>query len=102
MSSSLSMPPLAVQKTGGRCRLLLGGDAWGDGATLQEAADDLVARVMRHAAALRSGGFSYPKELNPPDPSWLEFLYEVSEIAARGGDVRQHIVGARDELGQAA
>jgi hypothetical protein len=95
------MPPLAVQKAGGRCRLLLGGDAWGDGVTLQEAADDLVARVMRQAAALRSGGYSYPKELNPPDPSWLEFLYEVSEVAARGGDLRQHIIGARDDLGQA-
>jgi hypothetical protein len=35
-------------------------------------------------------------------PSWLEFLYEVGEIAARGGDLRQHIVGARDDLGQAA
>jgi hypothetical protein len=57
---------------------------------------------MRHAAALRSGGLSYPKELSPPDPSWLEFLYEVGEIAARGGDLRQHIVGARDDLGQAA
>jgi hypothetical protein len=32
---------------------------------------------------------------------WLEFLYEMGEIAARGGDVRQHILGAPDELGQA-
>jgi hypothetical protein len=85
-------PALVVQEHGGRCRLLLGGDAWGDGATLQEAADDLVARVMRYAVALRAGGFTYPKEVSPPDPRWLEFLYDVSDLAARGGDVRQRIV----------
>jgi hypothetical protein len=95
------MPPLVIQENGGRCRLRLGGDAWGDGATLQEAADDLVARVMRHAMALRTGGFACPRELCPPDARWLEFLYEVGEIAARGGDVRQRIVGTPDDLGQA-
>jgi hypothetical protein len=87
-------PPLVIREHCGRCRLLLGGDAWGDGATLQEAADDLVARVMRHAAALRAGGFRCPKDLSPPDSRWLDFLYEVGEIAARGGDVRQRIVAA--------
>jgi hypothetical protein len=35
------MPSLTVSEQGGRCRLRLAGDAWGDGATLQEAADDL-------------------------------------------------------------
>jgi hypothetical protein len=87
-------PALVIQEHGGRCRLLLGGDAWGDGATLQEAADDLVARVMRHAAALRAGGFACPKDMSPPDSRWLEFLYELSDIAACGGDVRQRIVAA--------
>jgi hypothetical protein len=95
------MPPLLIQEDGGRCRLRLGKDAWGDGATLQEAADDLVVRVMRHAEALRAGGFTYPKDLSPPDPRWLEFLYEVGDIAARDGDVRQRIVGSPGGLGQA-
>jgi hypothetical protein len=95
-------PPLAIQEHCGRCRLLLADEAWGDGATLQEAADDLVARVVRHAEALRSGRFRYPKELRPPDPRWLEFLHEVGDIAARGGDARQHIVGSPDDLGEAA
>jgi hypothetical protein len=87
-------PPLVTQERGGRCRLMLGGDAWGDGATLQEAADDLVARVLRHAEALRAGGLTYPMDLSPPDSRWIEFLYEVGDIAARGGDVRQRIVAA--------
>jgi hypothetical protein len=87
-------PPLAIQEHCGRCRLLLANEAWGDGVTLQEAADDLVARVMRQAGTLRAGGLTCPKELGPPDPRWLDFLYEVGDIAARGGDVRQHIVAA--------
>jgi hypothetical protein len=93
-------PPLAIQEHGRRCRLLLANEAWGDGATLQEAADDLVARVVSHAAALRAGPFTFSKDLCPPDPRWFEFLYEVGDIAARGGDVRQRIVGAPDDLGQ--
>ena len=95
-------PPLVIQDHGGRCRLRLGGDAWGDGATLQEAADDLVARVVRRAMALRSGGLTCSKDVSPPDLRWLDFLYEVSDIAVRGGDVRQRIVGAPDDLDQAA
>src|SRR3954451_15589378 len=52
------MPSLTIREHGGRCRLRLA-DAWGDGATLQEAADDLVARVVRHAGALRGGGWAW-------------------------------------------
>jgi hypothetical protein len=85
-------PALVIQDHGGRCRLRLGGDAWGDGATLQEAADDLVARVMRQAMALRTGRLTCPKEIGSPNLRWLDFLYEVSDIAVRGGDVRQRIV----------
>jgi hypothetical protein len=95
------MPPLVIEEHCGRCRLRLGGDAWGDGATLQDAADDLVDRVMRHAAALRGGGLSCTTPLSPPDLRWLEFLYEVGEIAAHGGDARQRIIGPPGDLDQA-
>jgi hypothetical protein len=54
-------PRLVIQEQGGHCRLRLANEAWGDGATFQEAADDLVARVMRHAVALRAGGFRYQR-----------------------------------------
>jgi len=32
-------------------------------------------------------------ELGAPDQRWLEFLYEVGEIAERGGDVRRRVLG---------
>jgi hypothetical protein len=28
-----------------------------------------------------------------PDPAMLEFLYDLSEIAAAGGDIRQRLFG---------
>jgi hypothetical protein len=39
-------PALHLNEVGGRCRLSLVGDTCGDGDTLQEAADDLVARLL--------------------------------------------------------
>jgi hypothetical protein len=95
-------PTLTLREHGHRCRLRLAGDAWGDGATLQEAADDLVARVVRHASALRSSGWACGHELSPPDRRWLDFLYEVGELVERDGDVRRCIVGVRDGLAESA
>src|SRR4051812_33637835 len=66
------IPSLTVREHGPCCRLCLAGDAWGDGATLQEAADDLVARVMRLARAIRTGGWTCTQELGPPDRRWLD------------------------------
>jgi hypothetical protein len=85
------MPSLTVREHGHRCRLQLAGDAWGNGGTLQEAADDLVARVLRHAEALRDG-WAFGHELSPRDQRWLDFLYEVGELAERGGDVRRRVL----------
>jgi hypothetical protein len=65
---------LTVREDGHGCRLYLAGDAWGDGATLRDAADDLVARVMRLARALGNGGWTCAHELGAPDRRWLEFL----------------------------
>jgi hypothetical protein len=87
------MPRLTVAEQGGRCRLQLTSDAWGDGATLQEAADDLIARVLRQANALRGGGWNWGSELSPRDRRWLDFLFEVGEIDERGGDVRNLVMG---------
>ena len=85
------MPSLTVREHGHRCRLQLAGDAWGNGAALQEAADDLVARVLRHAEALRDG-WAFGYELSPRDQRWLDFLYEVGELTKRGGDVRRRVL----------
>jgi hypothetical protein len=85
-------PTLEVRQVAGRVRLLLGALAYGEGATLQEAADDLVARVLVLAMAFRSGGIGPVSSEAPlPDPALLSFLYELGEIAATGGDIRERL-----------
>jgi hypothetical protein len=86
-------PPLEVTVVAGRCRLCLGGYAYGEGETLQDAADDLVARLLNFAMCFRSG-FTISRELPPPDLRWLDFVYQLGEIAAAGGDIRDRLFGA--------
>ena len=85
---------LEVTHAHGRCRLSLGRYAYGDGDTLQGAADDLVARLLALAIGWRAGGFRFPMELGPQDVSWFEFLHELGEIAAAGGDIRERVFGS--------
>jgi hypothetical protein len=86
-------PPLEVAVVAGRCRLCLGGYAYGEGETLQDAADDLVARLLTFAMCFRSG-FTISSEVPPPDLRWLDFVYQLGEIAAAGGDIRDRLFGA--------
>jgi hypothetical protein len=83
---------LHVRELAGRCRLWLGAWAYGDGSSLQEAADDLVERLLAQARGLRAGAISAPAELSPPDRRWLEFLWEIGEMSARGEDVRARVL----------
>jgi hypothetical protein len=85
-------PTLEVRQVAGGVRLLLGQLAYGEGATLQEAADDLVARVLVLAMAFRSSGIGPVSGESPsPDLAVLEFLYELGEMASRGGDIRDRL-----------
>jgi hypothetical protein len=87
-------PTLEVRQVAGRVRLLLGSVAYGDGATLQEAADDLVARLLVLVMAFRSCGIGpVSSEVPPPDLAMLDFLYGLGEIAAAGGDIRERLFG---------
>jgi hypothetical protein len=87
-------PPLEVRQIGGQIRLLLGALAYGNRATLQEAADDLVARVLTLVMAFRSGGIGpLPREGPRLDPATLEWLYELGDVAAAGGDIRERLFG---------
>jgi hypothetical protein len=79
--------PLTVQEAPGRVRLCFGGLAHGDGPTLQDAADDLVQRLLSYVMAFRASGFQAPVDLGPPDLAAIDFLYELGETAA-GGDIR--------------
>jgi hypothetical protein len=83
-------PALTVRERPGGVRLHLGSLAYGDGPSLQAAADDLVRRVLILARALRTRGFSVPREI-AHDMAELSFLYELDEIAAAGGDIRTQL-----------
>jgi hypothetical protein len=85
-------PPLHFHTSGGRCRLLLGNYTYGNGNTLQEAADDLIARLLTIAQHFHHGsGFTFSSELPPTDFHWFEFLYEIDEMARRGQDIRPRV-----------
>ena len=86
-------PALVVREHATGVRLHLGSIAHGDGPSLQEAADDLVRRVLALGRALRTTGFAVSTEF-PCDVATLSLLAEVDEIAAAGGDVRTRLFGA--------
>jgi hypothetical protein len=84
-------PLLRTRVTANGIRLELGGWSYGHGRTVQEAADDLVARLEHHARALRTTGFRFSSEAPSPDRAFLDFLWEIGDIVARGEDVRGRI-----------
>lgn len=56
---------------------------------MEEAADDLLARVLVLVMAFRSGIGTVSSEI--PDPALLHFLYKLGKVAAAGGDIRAAI-----------
>lgn len=84
------MPALTITENGERVRLNLGGFAQGEGSSLQEAADDLVCSILRLVMAFRSSGFRACSEIRP-DFETMNFLHELGEIAAAGGDIRARV-----------
>jgi hypothetical protein len=72
-------------------RLVFGGLAHGEGASLQEAADELVERMLVIAMAFRASGIGPVNSECPLDVGLLDFVYEVGEIAARGEDIRPRL-----------
>jgi hypothetical protein len=90
---SSDRPALVVREHAAGVRLHLGSIAHGDGPSLQEAADDLVRRVLVIGRAFRTSGFSVSLE-SPYDMAALSFLCELDEIAAAGGDIRMRLFGA--------
>jgi hypothetical protein len=86
------MPSLTVTESGGLVQLQVGALARGRGASLQEAADDLIRCLLAVVLAFRSSGFRGSCELQP-DVETMDFLYELGEIAAAGGDIRARVFG---------
>lgn len=86
------MPALTITETPNAVCLQLGGLARGHGASLQEAADDLVRVILNLALAVRAGGFRVSTELRP-DLESMNLLHELAELAATGRDIRPAIFG---------
>jgi hypothetical protein len=84
------MPSLTVTESGGLVRLQLAGVARGEGTSLQEAADELIRSLLELVLAFRSSGFRVSCEVTP-DLETMGFLYELSEIADAGGDIRARV-----------
>src|SRR5215470_13048757 len=84
-------PQLRLHAREGRCELQLVGVTYGIGRTMQEAGNNLLARLFDVATAFRSGPNRTSSELGVPDPRVMAFLWEIGEIAARGGDIRARV-----------
>jgi hypothetical protein len=80
-------PALTLTERDDRVRLSLGGLASAEGATLQEAGDELVRRILLAAMAARAGEVGWSPTLRP-EPGMLEYLWRLGHVAAAGGDIR--------------
>jgi hypothetical protein len=87
-------PTLRVDETAGRIRLNLDGVCSGEGPTLQEAADELVWKLLAAVMAFRSAGMGAFGTLCRPDLELVGFLWELGAIAAAGGDIRERLFGS--------
>lgn len=86
-------PTLRIREIDGRVRLGFDGFGAVEGASLQEAADELVARLLRVAMAVRADGVGPICSECPADVALLEFVWELGEVASTGGDPRELLFG---------
>jgi hypothetical protein len=92
------VPTLRVEEVAGRVRLGFDGLFSAEGQTLQDAADELVRKMLVAAMALRLGGISGFSAESCPDMAPVVFLWELGEIAAGGGDIRERLFGPSSSL----
>jgi hypothetical protein len=90
-------PELQLRAEDGICRLSLVGVTYGNGATLQEAGNDLLVRLFDLAVAFRAGRYRISSETGAPSSEVMAFLWEIGEIAARGGDIRGRVFGIPEQ-----
>jgi hypothetical protein len=87
-------PPLRIREADGRVRLGLEGFGDVEGATLQEAADELVAYLLRVAFAVRAEGVGSVCSECSLDVAQLEFLWKLGDVVAAGRDPREVLFGS--------
>src|SRR5947209_1662165 len=78
---------------GDRIRLGIQGFRDVDGATLQEAADALVAHLLHAAMVLRTGCIGPLSSECGADTAILDFIWQLGEHVQRGGDPREFVFG---------
>lgn len=88
-------PSLHVLEARGRVRVTMPGITHGSGQTLQDAADELVRKVLVIAMAFRSDSIGIAGPELRLDPAIHEFISELASIAARGDDIRDRLFGSR-------
>ena len=88
------VPPLRISENAGRVRLGLDGFAYVEGASLQEAGDALVVRLLEIAMLLRTGDLAPVYAAGCPDLAHLDFVYRLGDHAAAGGDPRDLLFAA--------
>jgi len=86
-------PELQLHVKNGLCRLTLAGVTYGTGATLQDASNDLMTRLFDLATGYRAGRYRLSTELGPQSQI-MTFLWEVGDLASKGGDIREYVLGA--------
>jgi hypothetical protein len=86
-------PTLRVDEMAGRVRLSLDGFFSAEAPTLQEAADELVWKMLVTVMAFRCRSVSGLSAVCRPDMELVGFLWELDTIAAAGGDIRERLFG---------
>ena len=86
-------PTLRICEIGGRVRLGLDGFGHVEQPTLRQAADALVARMLRIAAAVYTGGVGTGSTEVAADLAALDFVWKLGEHVAAGGDPREFLFG---------
>jgi hypothetical protein len=86
-------PSLQISEHDGRVRLGLDGVSYAEGETLQEAADELVRRMLVIATAFQTSAIGPTSSECGPDLPLLDFIWRLGEVAASGGDVRDFLLG---------
>ena len=86
-------PRLRIAEIDGRVRLGFDGFSDVEGATLQDAAEQLVARLLAIATAVRAGAVGPLSSECCPDTALLDFLWQLGELAAAGGNPRDLLFG---------
>ena len=88
------VPTLRVDETAGQVQLRLDGVCRAEGPTLQDAADEMVWKLLVAVMALRARGVNGFSAVCRPDMALVNYLWELGKIAAAGGDIREQLFGS--------